>query len=129
MLKALRQLRDKKIPMLVLALLLCVQSFSSLSHSVTMAMQNHAMQMQAEAASDAIPPCHEQAAKKNTQAPPSDCCSDGKCNNNECMVPAGMYFEVSQLDYFVPHRNDVFVTKSYRAVSIAASPPIRPPIA
>lgn len=130
MLATLRYHSRRKLPVLLLVLLLCVQSLGFASHGQTMKAP-----VETEVAEQAMPPCHDmpdmQAAAviPDTSDHSMPCCDDGQCADAQCMMPAGTHFACVIQNYFVAHVGDVLIPGTRSIHSLKASPPIRPPIA
>jgi hypothetical protein len=129
MLATIRYHSRRKLPVLLLVFLLCVQSLGFASHG-----QRIKAPAQTEVAEQAMPPCHDMpemqaAATQDTSDHSMPCCDDGQCADAQCMMPAGTHFALALQDYFVAHTSDVLIPGTRSIHSLKASPPIRPPIA
>jgi len=131
MLANIRYHSRRKLPVLLLVVLLCIQSLGFASHGQSRAIK---ASVQTEVAEQVMPPCHDMlemqaAATQATSDHAMPCCDDGQCADARCMMPAGTHFAFALQDYFVAHTSDVLISGSRRIHSLKASPPIRPPIA
>ncbi|MEO8000745.1 MAG: CopL family metal-binding regulatory protein [Arenimonas sp.] len=129
MLSTIRHRSHRKLPVLLLVFLLCVQSLGFVSHGLMMKSW-----MQAEVAEQSVPPCHDMPdmamnSTHDNSASHPPCCDDGKCADSNCMMPAGTHFAIVFHDYFIAHSGNVLISKTTGISSTKPSPPIRPPIA
>jgi hypothetical protein len=138
MLEKLRCLHLFKLPVLLLACLLCVQSIAAVKHDILMI--SAASQPLEKTKTPQTPPCHDMADLTDDRADAdhdindkSDshpaCCDSGTCSNAHCMMPAGMHFDITFQNYFLSLTAAPLALKIHTTPSINASPPVRPPIA
>lgn len=130
MLTSVRYHSRKKVPVLLLVFLLCVQSLGFASHGLRAKAD-----LKASVSEQSMPPCHDmQMADTEHQhltatAQPMPCCEEGQCADAHCMMPAGVYFPELAQNYFLGHDSDQPIADDPGVFSITPSPPIRPPIA
>jgi hypothetical protein len=134
----LRHSKPKKLAILLLVFLLCVQSIGYASHAVMASTTVQVPATEQLIAEQSTPPCHEvpassdiditTTANDNTHSQ-MPCCDEGQCADAQCMMPAGTPFTATLHDYFVAHSSDVLISYTHGSQSIKPSPPMRPPIA
>ncbi|MGH8109497.1 MAG: CopL family metal-binding regulatory protein [Arenimonas sp.] len=126
-----RQRSHKKLPILLLVFLLCVQSIGYAAHGLNVKMPD-----QTQVAEQEMPPCHDMPDMRVSDTsdlehgmPSMPCCDDGDCADSDCMMPPGTHFQVRVQTFFIPVSRHVFIANMRGIDSIKPSPPIRPPIA
>jgi hypothetical protein len=128
MLATIRHHSRRKVPVLLLVLLLCVQSLGFASHGLSVKLP-----MQANIALQVATPCHDMAEIQTVLERASEhampCCDDGQCADAQCMMPAGTHFAGIARNFFIAYSADELITETPSISSIKPSPPIRPPIA
>jgi hypothetical protein len=131
MLAATRYHNRRKLPVLLLVFLLCVQSLSFASHAEILKAS-----LPIKVAEQSMPPCHDMPDMEMADIPAQDpahtqmpCCDDGQCIDAHCMMPAGTHFSMALQDYFIAHASNLLMADFHRTHSMIPSPPTRPPIA